>query len=89
MAKESAIKKNISARDVATRSSEELIEDSRGVFKRLFGYVRPHSSRLFSGILFGILAGITNGVLLLVLKMLLALKARASWNSSATLKPFS
>lgn len=68
MAKESAIKKNISARDVATRSSEELIEDSRGVFKRLFGYVRPHSSRLFSGILFGILAGITNGVLLLVLK---------------------
>jgi len=68
MAKDPAIKKGISAKEVATRTSDELIEDSRGVFKRLFGYVKPHKNRLFSGILFGILAGISNGILLLVLK---------------------
>ncbi len=68
MAKEPAIKKGVSAREVATRTSDELIEGSRGVFKRLFGYVKPHKSRLASGILFGILAGISNGILLLVLK---------------------
>jgi subfamily B ATP-binding cassette protein MsbA len=66
------------ALDLATASSDEIAEDRRAVFKRLFGYVRPLKARLFWGIFFGILAGVFNGFLLLVLKSVFVIVLPAS-----------
>lgn len=56
------------AKRIAKLSSDEILADSRGVFRRLFGYVRPYKGRLAWGIVFGVLSGLFNGILLLVLK---------------------
>lgn len=57
------------ALDIATASPDEISEERRAVFRRLFGdYVLHYRGRLLWGILFGILAGLVNGFFLLVLK---------------------
>ncbi len=60
--------KSRSARNIAASSADDLIADSKGVFRRLFGYIRPYRVRLMWGILFGILAGVSEAGMLLVLK---------------------
>lgn len=67
-----------SARDLATASSDELVEDRRAVFRRLLGYVKPLKVRLVWGVFFGILAGVFNGFLLLVLKSVFVIVLPAS-----------
>ncbi len=66
------------ALDLATASSDDLVEDRRIVFRRLLGYVKPLKVRLIWGILFGILAGVFNGFLLLVLKSVFIIVLPAS-----------
>lgn len=66
------------ALDLANASSDEIAEDRRAVFRRLFGYVVPLKGRLAWGIFFGILAGVFNGALLLVLKSIFTIVLPAS-----------
>jgi len=58
--------------DIASASPDELSEERRLVFRRLFGYVKPHRGRFISGIVFGILAGLLNAIFLLVIKSVFA-----------------
>jgi ABC-type multidrug transport system fused ATPase/permease subunit len=62
----------VRALDIATASSDELSEERGRVFRRLFGYVKPHRGRFVSGIVFGLLAGLINAVFLLVIKSVFA-----------------
>jgi hypothetical protein len=66
------------ALDLATSSSDDLVEDRRAVFGRLLGYVKPLKGRFIWGIFFGILAGVFNGFLLLVLKSVFVIVLPAS-----------
>ena len=60
-------KRELTAREVAAASTDELIAASGGVFKRLLGYIYPqYRARLAWGILFGVLAGISDGIMLFV-----------------------
>ncbi|MEM9284056.1 MAG: ABC transporter ATP-binding protein [Verrucomicrobiota bacterium] len=73
MSKEPDPPSSIRAIDVATASPEELAEQRKAIFHRLFGYILPYKSRLFWGIFFGILAGAINGLFLLVIKTVFAI----------------
>lgn len=66
------------ALELATASTDDLVEDRRAVFRRLLGYVKPLKIRLIWGIFFGILAGVFNGFLLLVLKSVFVIVLPAS-----------
>ena len=58
MIKVKGVKKHLSA--------WELVGASRGMYRRLFGYIRPYKSRFYLGLGFGILFGLVNSSLPLV-----------------------
>lgn len=62
----------VRAIDIATASPDDLAEDRRAVFRRLFSYILSYKGRLAWGIFFGILAGLVNGLFLLVIKTVFA-----------------
>ncbi len=65
-----AEKKERTAKELADASTDELIDDSKGVYRRLFGYIKQYRGRLAWGVFFGVLAGLMDGLLILVLKNL-------------------
>ena len=80
----------LTAREIASASTDDLIADSKGVFLRLFGYIKPYRGRLIWGILFGVLAGVFNGILLLVLKSVftVVLPGSTGVETPAVIHPF-
>ena len=58
----------ISHKDVSSMSTSEFLANSKVIYKRLLGYVKPYKSRFFMGVFFGVVAGLFNAVLLFTLR---------------------
>jgi len=77
----------ISHKDVSSMSTAEFLTNSKVIYKRLLGYVKPYKSRFFMGVFFGVVAGLFNAVLLFTLRAVFKIVLNTG-DPEKAIKPF-
>ena len=67
-------------------TNAEFFANSKVIYKRLLGYVKPYKSRFFMGVFFGVIAGLFNAVLLFTLRAVF--KIVLDKGEATSIKPF-
>ncbi len=68
-------------------STAEFLTNSKVIYQRLLGYVKPYKSRFFMGVFFGVAAGLFNAVLLFTLRAVFKIVLNTG-DPEIAIKPF-
>ncbi|MCB1229876.1 MAG: ABC transporter ATP-binding protein [Verrucomicrobiae bacterium] len=83
------VKQNkITGKDIAKMSTKEFVENAKGPYLRILGYLKPHKTRFAMGVVFGILSGMFNGILLLGIRTVFTVVLPTADEVSKPIKPF-